>query len=172
MAETKNIALTEQEEKFCLMFVNGLAHYCGNAGKCYHAVFEKPNGKRKEDENSSFLGMKLAHKENVKERIDELNEFNAMTAGAIRPRVTSTLLKIMDECSTDVYEDQAGNPLSPAALRSVAVNAGKVLNDMYGIKEDIAHKIQIEGADGSGITFNVIVPEKKKNEDELDEIEE
>jgi len=54
----------------------------------------------------------------------------------------------------------------------VAVNAGKVLNDMYGIKEDIAHKIQLEGADGSGITFNVIVPEKKKNEDELDEIEE
>lgn len=172
MAETKNIALTEQEEKFCLMFVNGLAPYCGNAGKCYYAVFEKPNGKRKEDENSSFLGMKLAHKENVKERIDELNEFNAMTAGAIKPRVTSTLLKIMDECSTDVYEDQAGNPLSPAALRSVAVNAGKVLNDMYGIKEDIAHKIQLEGADGSGITFNVIVPEKKKNEDELDEIEE
>ena len=52
--------------------------------------------------------------------------------------------------------------MSPAALRSVAVNAISKLTDMYGIKEDIAHKVMLEGADGDGITFNLIVPEASK----------
>jgi len=167
MADNNNIALTEQEEKFCLMFVNGLAPYCGNAGRCYRAVFDPD--KTKTDEESTYKAMILMRKDSVKKRIEELNEMNSMTAAAIRPRVTSTLLKIMDECSSDVYEDQYGNLLSPAALRSVAVNAGKVLNDMYGIKEDIAHRIKIEGGDGGGITFNVVVPDKKKD-DEIEEL--
>ena len=34
---------------------------------------------------------------------------------------------------------------------------------MYGIKEDIAHKVMLEGADGDGITFNLIVPEVNKD---------
>ena len=59
--------------------------------------------------------------------------------------------------------DRWGNTQSPAALRSVAVNAISKLTDMYGIKEDIAHKVMLEGADGDGITFNLIVPEVNKD---------
>ena len=58
-------------------------------------------------------------------------------------------------------EDKFGMKVSPAALRSVAVNAISKLTDMYGIKEDIAHKVMLEGADGDGITFNLIVPQSK-----------
>ena len=61
-----------------------------------------------------------------------------------------------------MVEDRFGTALSPAALRSVAVNAISKLTDMYGIKEDIAHKVMVEGADGDGITFNLIMPEKNK----------
>ena len=61
-----------------------------------------------------------------------------------------------------MVEDRFGKLMSPAALRSVAVNAISKLTDMYGIKEDIAHKVMLEGADGDGITFNLIVPEQNK----------
>lgn len=91
-----------------------------------------------------------------------------MNASTLRPRLTQTLLKIADECSEANFEDKFGVPLSPAALRSVAVNAIKTLTDMYGIKEDIAHKVMLEGAGGDGITFNLIAPQPApKPDDEL-----
>lgn len=87
----------------------------------------------------------------------------------MRPRLTEMLLKIADECSTSVFQDRWGVDMSPAALRSVAVNALSKVADMYGIKEDIAHKVMLEGADGEGITFNLIMPDNNKD-NELSEI--
>ncbi len=157
--------LTEQEEKFCLIYVSGPSPYRGNAQKCYSLVFNGKSGKYGEYENESvdvaLEARELMLRDDIKKRIDELSSFEIVNASTLRPRLTETLLKIIDECSTLVVEDRFGKKMSPAALRAVAVNGVSKLTEMYGIKEDIAHKIAIEGADGNGITFNVIVPEKK-----------
>jgi Holliday junction resolvasome RuvABC ATP-dependent DNA helicase subunit len=100
-------------------------------------------------------------REDIKTRIDELASYEIVNASTLRPRLTETLLKIIDECSTLNCYDKFDRQISPAALRAVAVNAVNKLTEMYGIKEDIAHKIAIESGDGNGITFNVIVPEKQ-----------
>lgn len=34
--------------------------------------------------------------------------------------------------------------------------------EIYGVKEDIAHKVMLEGAEGNGITFNLVMPEKNQ----------
>ena len=79
-------------------------------------------------------------------------------------------MKIADECSDSVYvSSKTGLPVSPAAMRSVAVSAIKTLSDMYGIKEDVAHHISIGGDDNGGdVVFNVIVPEKREKKGEED----
>lgn len=40
---------------------------------------------------------------------------------------------------------------------------------MYGIKEDIAHKVMLEGTNGDGIVFNLVMPESNKG-NELGEV--
>lgn len=164
-------ALTEKEEKFCLIYASGPAPFRGNAQKCYGLVFHNRSGKygsyEPEDVEIALAARQLMVREDIKARIDELMSVEVINASTLRPRLTEALLKIVDECSTLNVTDKFDRLISPAALRSVAVNAVSKLAEMYGIKEDIAHKIAIEGADGSGITFNVIVPEKQSHEEEL-----
>lgn len=166
----ENMNLTELEQKFCMVYVAGPPPYVGNEVRCYQLVF---NGSTKAPTGESEVEVSLkAHsfmaREDVKDFIDSLNAINVVNASTLRPRLTQTLLKIADECSTANFEDKFGVPLSPAALRSVAVNAIKTLTDMYGIKEDIAHKVMLEGAGGDGITFNLIAPQPApKPDDEL-----
>lgn len=162
--------LTEQEQKFCLIYTNGPAPYNGNEVRCYQLVFndstEAPKGK--EEVKIALKAHDLMAREEIKTYIDKLNALSVINATTLRPRLTQTLLKIMDECSVAQYEDKWGVKLSPAALRAVAVNAADKLTQMYGIKEDIAHKISLEGVDGEGITFNLIAPQPApKPEDEL-----
>lgn len=162
--------LTETEKKFCLIYTNGPAPYVGNEVRCYQLVFNdsthEPTGELEIE--VSLQAHEFMNREDVKEYIDKLNALSVVNAASLRPRLTQTLLKIMDECSTAKYQDKWGVELSPAALRSVAVNAADKLTSMYGIKEDIAHKISLEGADGEGITFNLIAPAPApKPEDEL-----
>lgn len=162
--------LTEQEQKFCLIYTSGPAPYNGNAARCYHLIFNEstlePVGKTEIE--VSVKARQLMCREDVKSYIDELNALSIVNATTLRPRLTQTLLKIMDECSTAKFQDKWGTELSPAALRAVAVNAASKLTDMYGIKEDIAHKVMLEGADGEGITFNLIAPQPApKPDDEL-----
>lgn len=114
-----------------------------------------------EDVDDEMLARQLMMRDEIKDRIERIQSENIVNAATLRPRLTETLLKIADECSTLVCEDKFGMKVSPAALRSVAVNAISKLTDMYGIKEDIAHKVMLEGADGDGITFNLIVPQSK-----------
>lgn len=162
--------LTEVEKKFCLIYTNGPAPYVGNEVRCYQLVFNdsthEPVGGMEIE--VSLQAHEFMNREDVKDYIDKLNALSVVNAASLRPRLTQTLLKIMDECATAKYEDKWGTELSPAALRAVAVNAAGKLTDMYGIKEDIAHKISLEGADGEGITFNLIAPQPTpKPEDEL-----
>lgn len=157
--------LNDNEEKFCLIYASGPAPYRGNAQKCYGLVFKGKSGKYGDYEPESveiaLAARELMMRDDIKIRIDELSSLEIVNASTLRPRLTEALLKIVDECSTLVCVDKFDRKVSPAALRAVAVNAVSKLTEMYGIKEDIAHKIAIEGGDGGGITFNVIVPEKK-----------
>lgn len=162
--------LTELEKKFCLIYVAGPVPYVGNEVRCYQLVFNEsttiPKGEAEIE--LSIEANELMGKEEVKEYIDKLNAANMVNAASLRPRLTQTLLKIMEECSSSTYEDKFGTPISPAALRAVAVNAASKLTEMYGIKEDIAHTVNFSGANGDGITFNLIAPQPApKAEDEL-----
>lgn len=176
-----NSKLTNLEEKFCLVYVCGPSPYNGNAKKTYDLVFKgqtgqlfDPDSKKREQKvfnevDTAIEARQLMLRDEIKDRIDQIQSENVVNASTLRPRLTETLLKIADECSTLQVEDRFGNPLSPAALRSVSVNAITKLIDMYGIKEDIAHKVMLEGADGDGITFNLVMPQQNK-ENELGDI--
>lgn len=162
--------LSDAEKKFCLIYTNGPTPYVGNEVRCYQLVFNdstyEPTGEQEIE--VSLQAHEFMTREDVKEYIDKINAISIVNAASLKPRITQTLLKVMDECATAKYTDKWGVELSPAALRSVAVNAADKLTNMYGIKEDIAHKIQLEGADGEGITFNLIAPQPApKPEDEL-----
>ena len=161
---SNNLILTDDEAKFCLLFVNASAPLCGNIRECYKKVFHESD-----DAEALSQAKKLMKKEAVIHRIEELNEYNVHNAASLRPQITETLLKIMYEMSDCQYKDKDGTKLSPAAARSVAVNAAKTLNDMYGVKEDIVHKVQLEGKDGSGITFNLVVPTKPQQPNDLED---
>ena len=165
--------LNEQEKNFCLLYANAPAPYAGNMIKCYKAIFKEPAISVSDDNevNISLSARKLMERPEIKEYIENMVELNVVNAATLRPRLTQTLLKIMDECSESNYEDKFGRKISPAAMRSVSVAAIKELNDMYGIKEDIAHTVKLEGENGAGIVFNVVVPGQRK-EDEAKELEE
>lgn len=166
--------LTPDEEKFCLIFTCGPSPYNGNAARTYELVFHKRTGIEDPNEDNRILAdvdntlaaRELMQREDIKERIDQLKTENMVNASSLTPRLTSALLRIVDECSILTVVDRWGKKVSPAALRSVAVNAAGKLMDMYGIKEDIAHKVVLEGAGKDGITFNLIMPEADK-ENEL-----
>lgn len=167
--------LSDKEEKFCLVYACGPFPYRGNARKTYDLVYNGETGllfdpdeienKAHKEVSVALAVRQLMLRDDIRERIDQVQSENMVNATTLRPRLTEALLKIVDECSTLTVEDKFGNTLSPAALRSVAVNAASKLTDMYGIKEDIAHKVMLEGADGDGITFNLIVPETNKEND-------
>lgn len=171
-----NSKLSKLEEKFCLVYACGPAPYNGNAKRAFDLVFNDCTGNLidpgpsdiKRDVEVTLSANELMRRDDIRDRIDQLQAENIVNASTLRPRLTEQLLKIVDECSTLTCEDKFGTKLSPAALRSVAVNAAGKIVDMYGIKEDIAHKVMLEGSDGDGITFNLIVPESnKENEAEF-----
>lgn len=159
--------LTDEEAKFCLLYINGT--YNGNAKRCYQEVFNEL------DETTAKANARmLLAKDVVKERIKKLRSVELYSAESLRPHITETLVKIMDECASSEYTDKDGNPIQPAAMRAVSVHSAKVLNDMYGIKEDIAHNINLNSENGvaGNVIFNVIAPEKRdksKEEEALNE---
>lgn len=169
----ENNQITDLENKFCLIYTSGPVPFVGDAKKTYELVFLGKSGNYSEvgdveaDVESSIKSRELLVREDIKKRIDELQSEQIVSATSLRPRLTEMLLRISDECSHSVYEDKFGNKLSPAALRSVAVTAISKLTEMYGIKEDIAHKVMLEGKDGAGIVFNVIAPEPKQDSENL-----
>lgn len=172
MKENESI-LTQCEADFCLLYVNGSAPYSGNAAKCYEAVFGIP------DDCPEYLASAKCHeladelmeKVSVKERIEGLQKHTAYERAAIKQRINATMIGIMEECSEKKeYKNRFGEILMPAPMRSVSIQAAKVLMDINGIKEDTVNRLQIEDAEGNGITFNLIMPESKSsdNENEID----
>lgn len=159
MKETK---LTDKEQLFCELFMNGAAPYAGNALKCYQAVFES------DDMQDNLNAKKMLARDDIKAFMAELEDYNAQETAHMKQFLTENLKHIIEETSTAVYRDRRGNKLSPAALRSVAVTASKALMDMYPVKEAQVSKLNIEGGGENGIVFNVIVPDSKPKENETD----
>lgn len=150
--------LTDEEAKFCLLFVNGDTSLAGNATECYLALH--PELDRME---ATTMAKSILKKPVVKDRLKELNEVNLHDAEFLRPQITETLLSIMRECAVDSYRNENGDYVSPAPLRAVAVHAAKELNSMYGIKEAIAHKVSVDAGGSEGVTFNIIMPNANNN---------
>jgi hypothetical protein len=167
--DDKKELLTQEEADFCLMYVNAPAPYTYNATKCYEYVFGSEENDPMAQARLTGDARHLLEKECVMRRIEELQKINQQDSTALKGHLNSTLVHIMDECSTRECKDRLGTSLSPAALRSVAVSAAKMLMDMNGIKEETDMKIQLGGSAGNGITFNLIAPQENKNKDVTDD---
>ncbi len=154
----KSDQLTEQERLFCDLFANGEAPFGGNASRCYQEVFNDKTYLAK-----SRAARMLARPE-IQEYLKSLDELPYEEAKYMKVFLRENLTSIIEQCAQMEYRDRKGTLLSPAALRSVAVNASKALMDLYPVKEAHVSKINIDGAGEGGITFNVIMPEQSKQE--------
>lgn len=145
--------LTEAQERFCRLYVCGGMQYAGQADRCYKEVFGKECGKDVTAVRS------LTRNPSVVARIRELGAemLSESESIAMKMQISETLKAVMRETSSGIYRDRFGNPLSPAPLRAVAVNAAKALMEMHPVKNGGEAKFRIEGNDNN-IVFNVIVP--------------
>lgn len=148
-------ALTEQELRFCDLYVNGGLEYAGRPQKCYKEAF----GEKASKSPASSAGYLLS-KPHVLTHIKEMmsSERYEMETMAVKLQVSETLKAVMDETATADYTDRFGVPLSPAPLRAVSVNAAKALMEIFPIKHTQESKLRIEGSDGN-VIFNVVVPQ-------------
>jgi len=151
--ENKNI-LTDQEILFCDLYANGEAPYGGNAARCYKEVFGDRTHRTKS------LATRMLARPEIQEYLKSLDELPYEEAKYMKTFLRENLVSIIKECSSAEYRDRRGTLQSPAALRSVAVNASKALMDLYPVKEANVSKINIDGAGEGGITFNVIMPDQ------------
>lgn len=151
--ENKN-TLTDQEILFCDLYANGEAPYAGNAAKCYQEVFGDRTHRAK------GLAIRMLARPEIQEYLKSLDELPYEEAKYMKTFLRENLVSIIKECASAEYRDRKGTLQSPAALRSVAVNASKALMDLYPVKEAHVSKINIDGAGEGGITFNVIMPEQ------------
>ena len=158
----KSNQLTEQELLFCDLFANGEAPFGGNASRCYQEVFNDKTHLAKS------RATKLLARPEIQEYLKSLDELPYEEAKYMKGFLREDLTSIIQECAGAEYRDRKGTLLSPAALRSVAVNASKALMDLCGIKEAQVSKINIEGSGEGGITFNVIMPDQAKSETKED----
>lgn len=155
-------ALTEEELRFCDLYVNGGLEFAGRPKKCYVEVFGD-----KATKNPNSAANYLMNKPHVLAHIKALlsSERFEMETMAVKLQVTETLKAVMDETATSDYTDRFGVPLSPAPLRAVSVNAAKALMEIFPIKHREENRLRIEGGDGN-VIFNVIVPANPSKDEE------
>lgn len=151
-------SLNKQELDFCELFIFGCDPYAGNARKCYEDIFH--------DSSCTSLGKakQLMAREDIKQYIEQLRITANYETADLKARLTEKLLHIIDETSTAEYMDRRGTKLSPAPLRSVAVQATKALMEMYPVKVAQESKVELKGNGDGGIVFNVIVPQEQQKE--------
>lgn len=157
--ENNHTQLTEQEKLFCELYANGEAPFGGNSARCYQEVFNDKTRLAK-----SRATQMLARPE-IQTYLKSLDELPYEEAKYMKTFLRENLTSIIEECASVEYRDRKGTLLSPAALRSVAVNASKALMELYPVKEAQVNKINIDGGNGEGgITFNVIMPQQSQEE--------
>ena len=148
--------LSQKERDFCELFIFGCDLYTGNARKCYEELFNV----------SSLTSLKNAQelmaREDVNEYLTQLRIVANYNNADLKARLTEKLLHIIDETSTAQYTDRRGTVLSPAPLRSVAVQATKALMELHPIKVAQESKLELTGGHGNaGITFQVTAPQEQ-----------
>lgn len=154
-----NNQLTDQEKLFCDLYANGEAPFGGNAARCYQEVFNDKTRLAK-----SRAVQMLARLE-IQTYLRSLDELPYEEAKYMKTFLRENLTSIIQECASGEFRDRKGILLSPAALRSVAVNASKALMELYPVKEAQVSKINIDGGNGEGgITFNVIMPQQTEQD--------
>lgn len=156
--------LSPQEIDFCELFVNGGFEFSGDRDKCYKEAFNSDSKKQ-----ARQLMARTEIKQKIKDLMEEYKNNEENRAIAFKIQITDTLQKVMKETSVDVYSTPKGHKLSPAPLRSVAVNASKALADIYVQKAAQTQKVQLESAGDGGVIFNVIVPNAQPNETDTKE---
>ena len=158
--EQQDGVLTPDEGRFCQLYVAGGVGYAGQLGKCYKEVFAQ------DDKDVLLDARALLRQPQIVARIKELMvPFQSETeVMALKMQLTETLRSVMEETSTRNFTDKYGAPASPAPLRAVSVNAAKALMELYPVKHTHETKLRIEGSEG-GVVFNVIVPEKRYEND-------
>lgn len=144
--------LTEQEILFCELYATGDAPFVGNAVRCYQEVYNDTSNR------SRNRALHLLNREDIQEKIEELAKMAVAEAKSMKAYLTANLKNIVQECSSASFVDRRGNPISPAAMRSVAVSASKILMEMYPVKEAQTTKVAIDNKGEAGVTFNVIIP--------------
>jgi len=154
-----NKELSEAEITFCELYINGIAPYAGNAAKCYSDVFQTPI------EKARSKAMRFLSEPHIQRYIEELESLNAFDAKRKKDYIARHLEHIIEETSKAKYYDRKGVELSPAAVRSVCVQAMKLYADLYPVKEAQVNKLSFENAEG-GVTFNLIVPQENHEKDE------
>lgn len=154
--------LSAQEQLFCELFANGEAPFGGNAARCYQEVFNDTSNLAKS------RATRLLARPDIQDFLKSLDELSYEEAKYMKRFLSANLQSIVQECAKAEFRDRKGIMLSPAALRSVAVNASKALMELYPVKEAHVSKINIDGAGEGGITFNVIMPDQNttKNKEE------
>lgn len=166
MNERTDINLTQQEKEFCELFVHGGYNEVGDAAACYKKAFGAPLSK------ATRAGSKLLNEPAIQEYITSIeasDDTESFEAKHLRKKITKRLLEIADRCAEGEYVDRKGNPISPASLRSVSVNAYKLVADLNGIKQHAPKESGTHGDSKGGITFNVIVPPQTSSEVKIEE---
>lgn len=158
--ENNKPQLSEQEKLFCDLYANGEAPYGGNAARCYQEVY---NDKTHLAKNRAT---RMLARPEIRTYLESLDELSYEEAKYMKIFLRENLTSIINECTHMEYRDRRGTLLSPAALRSVAVNASKALMDLYPVKEAQVSRINIDGSGEGGITFNVIMPDQKTDNKE------
>jgi hypothetical protein len=165
MGTEKNVRelLTPEQEHFCRLYVYGGRSFAGQLLPCFREAF----GPGWQD--ALYEARRLVRMPHIMERIKELVEpmYNETEVAAIKLQIAETLRAVMDETSTGSFYDKFGNPLSPAPLRAVSVNAAKALMEIYPVKHEHETKLKIESAEG-GVVFNVIVPNIRSGHEDTD----
>ena len=160
--------ITTKEKRFCDYYIKGSAPYAGDAAYCYLMIFSPeistPNDNQLTE--ASIAALELLRKKEIQEYLEELTASDKEDNEALKRYVTESLKAILREASCATYRDRRGTELSPAPLRSVAVQAAKALMELHPIKAAQSHNLNINGEGEGGITFNVIVPNQQNKDSE------
>ncbi len=165
--------LTENEQDFCILLVEGGKQYAGNPKKCYVDTIGRDE---KDIENDPFLGHyvnETLRRADIQGYISDLRKAidDEANSEILRIYLKEKLLQIIEECSKATYTDRRGTKLSPAALRSVANHSIKTLMELTpSLRKDTEKDEDGENKQG-GVTFNVIVPDKPEKTKEQIELE-
>lgn len=153
--DSEKKVISGDERDFCNLLVYGCEPFGGDPARCYQEIFHDKS-------NLALMhARELLNQPHIKEYVEELRKNAGYMPEEVKDKIASKLMVIMDECSHGTYQDRRGTELSPAALRSVAVNAAKALMELFPVKVASESKLMIgDGEEGGkgGVVINVIAP--------------